>query len=270
MSDEHESFIKTPKQLVWIIFLAFAVPIAIIVLLITYVGSTTTQAIGSDNMTPEAIEARIKPVAGFELGSGGPASAEPRSGEAVYTAQCAACHAAGVAGAPKMGDAGAWADRLKQGLEALVQAAVKGKGAMPPQGGTASEFEIARAVVHMANASGGNFEEPAAPAAGESAEQPAEAAPADKTAQAGGSDVDLAKGKQVYESTCAACHAAGVANAPKLGDKERWAPLIAEGMDKMVQIAIQGKGAMPPKGGRVDLPDEDIRATVAYMVSQSQ
>ena len=80
----------------------------------------------------------------------------------------------------------------------------------------------------------------------------------------------LAKGKQVYESTCAACHAAGVANAPKLGDKERWAPLIAEGMDKMVQIAIQGKGAMPPKGGRVDLPDEDIRATVAYMVSQSQ
>jgi cytochrome c5 len=296
MSDEHESFIKTPKQLVWIIFLAFAVPIAIIVLLITYVGSTTTQAIGSDNMTPEAIEARIKPVAGFELGSGGPASAEPRSGEAVYTAQCAACHAAGVAGAPKMGDAGAWADRLKQGLEALVQAAVKGKGAMPPQGGTASEFEIARAVVHMANASGGNFEEPAAPAAGESpaqaaaapaaasapqaaapaaapaekAEKPAEAAPADKTAQAGGSDVDLAKGKQVYESTCAACHAAGVANAPKLGDKERWAPLIAEGMDKMVQIAIQGKGAMPPKGGRVDLPDEDIRATVAYMVSQSQ
>src|SRR5690606_10121182 len=148
MSDEHESFIETPKQLVWIIFLAFAVPIAIIVLLITYVGSTTTQAIGSDNMTPEAIEARIKPVAGFELGSGGPASAEPRSGEAVYTAQRAACHAAGVAGAPKMGDAGAWADRLKQGLEALVQAAVKGKGAMPPQGGTASEFEIARAVVH--------------------------------------------------------------------------------------------------------------------------
>src|SRR5690606_38544377 len=116
MSDEHESFIKTPKQLVWIIFLAFAVPIAIITLLITYVGTVTKEAPGSDNMTPEAIEARIKPVAGFELGSGGPASAEPRTGEAVYTAQCAACHAAGVAGAPKMGDAGAWAERLKQGL----------------------------------------------------------------------------------------------------------------------------------------------------------
>src|SRR5690606_23187234 len=112
----------------------------------------------------------------------------------------------------------------------------------------------------------------AAPAAApaEKAEKPAEAAPADKTAQAGGSDVDLAKGKQVYDSTCAACHAAGVANAPKLGDKERWAPLIADGMDKMAQIALQGKGAMPPKRGRVDLPDEDIRATVAYMVSQSQ
>src|SRR5690606_2464131 len=162
MSDEHESFIKTPKQLVWIIFLAFAVPIAIIVLLITYVGSTTTQAIGSDNMTPEAIEARIKPVAGFELGAGGPATAAPRSGEAVYTAQCAACHAAGVAGAPKMGDAAAWEPRLGQGLDALVHASVNGKGAMPPQGATASEFEIALAVVHMANASGGNFEEPKA------------------------------------------------------------------------------------------------------------
>ena len=154
MSDEHESFIKTPKQLVWIIFLAFAVPIAIITLLITYVGTVTKEAPGSDNMTPEAIEARIKPVAGFELGSGGPASAEPRSGEAVYTAQCAACHAAGVAGAPKMGDAGAWADRLKQGLEALVQAAVKGKGAMPPRGGSsASDEQIAASVHYMVNAS---------------------------------------------------------------------------------------------------------------------
>ena len=300
MSDEHESFIKTPKQLVWIIFLAFAVPIAIITLLITYVGTVTKEAPGSDNMTPEAIEARIKPVAGFELGSGGPASAEPRTGEAVYTAQCAACHAAGVAGAPKMGDAGAWAERLKQGLEALVASSVNGKGAMPPQGATATEFEITRAVVHMANASGGSFEEPAAPAGGEgeSADKPAqaaaapapaapaqaaapaaapaekaekpaaEAAPAEKADAAGGAD--LAKGKQIYEGTCAVCHGTGVANAPKLGDKERWAPLIAEGMDQMVQIAIQGKGAMPPKGGRVDLSDADIRSTVAYMVSQSQ
>lgn len=308
MSDEHESFIKTPKQLVWIIFLAFAVPIAIIALLITYVGTTTKEAPGSDNMTPEAIEARIRPVAGFELGSGGAASAEPRTGEAVYTAQCAACHAAGVAGAPKMGDEGAWAERLKQGLEALVASSVNGKGAMPPQGATATEFEITRAVVHMANASGGSFEEPAAPAGGEGesadkaaqadaapaaapaqaaaapaaapaaqAEQKAEdkpaadAAPAEKTAQADAAGgADLAKGKQIYEGTCAACHGTGVANAPKLGDKERWAPLIAEGMDQMVQIAIQGKGAMPPKGGRVDLSDEDIRSTVAYMVSESQ
>src|SRR5690606_10224572 len=286
--------------LVWIIFLAFAVPIAIITLLITYVGTVTKEAPGSDNMTPEAIEARIKPVAGFELGSGGPASAEPRTGEAVYTAQCAACHAAGVAGAPKMGDAGAWAERLKQGLEALVASSVNGKGAMPPQGATATEFEITRAVVHMANARGPRFEEPAAPAGrqgrsgdkpahaparpaparppqgaaraaapAEKAEKPAaEAAPAEKADAAGGAD--LAKGKQIYEGTCAVCHGTGVANAPKLGDKERWAPLIAEGMDQMVQIAIQGKGAMPPKGGRVDLSDADIRSTVAYMVSQSQ
>src|SRR5690606_14908190 len=123
---------------------------------------------------------------------------------------------------------------------------------------TATEFEITRAVVHMANASGGSFEEPAAPAGGEceSADKPAqaaaapapapaapaqaaapaaapaekaekpaaEAAPAEKADAAGGAD--LAKGKQIYEGTCAVCHGTGVANAPKLGDKERWAPLI--------------------------------------------
>ena len=93
-----------------------------------------------------------------------------RSGEDVYTAVCSACHAAGVAGAPKSGDSGAWAERIKTGLESLVASAVKGKGAMPPQGGgDFSDLEITKAVVYMANASGGKFEEPKAPA-GEGAE----------------------------------------------------------------------------------------------------
>jgi len=313
---DSETFIKTPKQLVWIIVLAFLIPIIIIALLVMFIGTTTRLAPGSDNMTPEAIEARIRPVAGFELGAGGPATAEPRSGEAVYAAQCAACHGAGVAGAPKMGDAAAWEPRLGQGLDALVQASVNGKGAMPPQGATASELEIARAVVHMANASGGQFEEPkaeegasaeapadAAPAAAAPAPAPAAAAPAATAAPAAAAPaaapapapaaapaaaaaapaagdaapaadaaagVDLAKGKQIYDTTCMACHMTGAANAPKMGDKARWEPLIAEGMDKMVEIAIKGKGAMPPKGGRLDLSDADIRSAVAYIVSKSQ
>jgi len=296
MSDEHESFIKTPKQLIWIVVLAFVVPVVIIALLVKYIGTTTTLAPGSDSMTPEAIEARIRPVAGFELGAGGPATAGARAGEAVYNAQCAACHGTGVAGAPKMGDTAAWSTRLAQGLEALVKSSVDGKGAMPPQGATASELEVARAVVHMANASGGNFEEPKAeegasaaapaesapastaaaapaaapaPAPAPAAAAPAESAPAAAAAPAA-AGADLAKGKSVYNSVCMVCHAAGVANAPKLGDKAKWAPLIAEGMDRLVEIAIKGKGAMPPKGGRIDLADADIRNAVEYMVSESQ
>ena len=89
-----------------------------------------------------------------------------RAGEEVYKAQCAACHAVGAAGAPKTGDAGAWAARLKTGYDALLNSALKGKGAMAAQGGGEyDDLEIGRAVVHMANASGGKLAEPKAPAA---------------------------------------------------------------------------------------------------------
>ena len=57
--------------------------------------------------------------------------------------------------------------------------------------------------------------------------------------------------------------------APKLGDKAAWAPRIGQGMETLYASSINGKGAMPPKGGRVDLSDADIRAAVAYMVSES-
>jgi len=91
-----------------------------------------------------------------------------KSGEEVYKAQCAACHATGAAGAPKFGDAGAWGARIKSGFDALVTSALKGKGAMAPQGGgDHSDVEIARAVAFMANAAGGKFDEPKAPAAAE-------------------------------------------------------------------------------------------------------
>lgn len=88
-----------------------------------------------------------------------------RSGEEVYQGQCFACHASGVSGAPKLGDAGEWGPRLGQGFDGLLHAALKGKGAMAPQGGGEfNDFEIARAVVYMANAGGGHFPEPEAPA----------------------------------------------------------------------------------------------------------
>ncbi|MGP1614060.1 MAG: c-type cytochrome, partial [Pollutimonas bauzanensis] len=73
----------------------------------------------------------------------------------------------------------------------------------------------------------------------------------------------------LYKSACIACHSTGVANAPKLGNKEAWAPLIAQGMDAMMQVAIQGKGAMPPRGAS-SADDATLRAAIEYMVQSSQ
>ena len=165
MSDEHQAFIKTPRQLITVVVLAFVVPIAIIVLLVKFVGTSPRLGAGADAMTPEAIEARIQPVARFELRDASTPGAA-KSGEEVYKAQCSACHATGVAGAPKLGDAGAWAARIKTGLQAMTTSSLKGKGAMAPQGGgDYSDTEITRAVVYMANQAGGKLAEPPAPAA---------------------------------------------------------------------------------------------------------
>jgi cytochrome c5 len=112
---------------------------------------------------PAEIASRIQPVGSVTIkAEGGPA----KTGEEVFKAQCGACHAAGLAGAPKFGDAAAWGPRLGAGFAALVNSALKGKGAMGPQGGgDLSDYEVSRAVVYMANAGGGKFEEPKAPEA---------------------------------------------------------------------------------------------------------
>ncbi len=79
------------------------------------------------------------------------AAKSARSGEQVYTASCASCHAVGVLGAPKMGSASDWAPRLKQGLDSLVKVAISGKGAMPPKGTCmdCSDDELKAAIEHM-------------------------------------------------------------------------------------------------------------------------
>jgi len=100
----------------------------------------------------------------------------------------------------------------------------------------------------------------AAPAAAATA--PMAAAPAAKPA--------AADGKKIYVTACIACHASGVANAPKLGDKTAWAPRLASGIDGLTKSVITGKGAMPPKAGNPGLSEADIRATVEYMVAQSK
>lgn len=110
------------------------------------------------DLGPEAVAMRIQKVGTVELASVG---GEAKSGEDVYKAQCSACHASGAIGAPKLGDAGAWGARIGKGYDALLTSALKGKGNMSAQGGgTFSDFEIGRAVVYMANNSGGKLPEP--------------------------------------------------------------------------------------------------------------
>lgn len=111
--------------------------------------------------------------------------------------------------------------------------------------------------------------EAAAPAAPEAA-APEAAAP---EATAAATATDSALGKSVYGKTCALCHGAGIAGAPKPGDKDDWGPRIAQGNDTLYKHAIEGftgaKGMMPPRGGGAKLTDDEVKAAVDYMVAQS-
>lgn len=167
--DAHTGPIKTPKQLAWAVFFSFVVPIVVIILLANYVSTSAKPAAGTGALEGQALAERIARVGQVAVKDANDAAALA-TGEKVFQAQCSACHASGAAGAPKFGDAAAWGPRIKQGVEALLNSALKGKGAMGPQGGgDFSDFEIHRAVVYMANAGGAKFEEPKAPAPAASA-----------------------------------------------------------------------------------------------------
>ncbi len=287
----HEGPIKTPKQLIVAVFFAFVIPIIGIILLVSFVGADKRPAAGSDGLSAKAVAERIRPVGSVEVKDvNDPTSL--KNGEQVYGAVCVACHGTGNLNAPKFGDAAAWAPRLPQGFETLLTHALKGKGAMPAQGGgDFSDLEVGRAVVYMANKAGAKFEEPKmsvqATTSGASTE-PAAASTAGTTAVATNSaavnpsvpaavttaattTAAAATGAApaLYGQICQTCHASGVANAPKLGDKAAWAPRLAQGVDGLTASAIKGKGAMPPKGGS-NASDADIKAVVSYMVSQAK
>jgi len=178
MSDSHEAHdahtgpIKTPKQLIWAVIASFVIPIVVIILLTNYVAMGDKTGAGSKAMSAEAVAQRIAPVGRVELKDASDLSAL-KTGEQVYQVACGACHGSGAAGAPKLGDAGAWAARIKTGYDTLLNSALKGKGAMGAQGGgDYSDTEIARAVVYMVNQSGGKFAEPALPAVAAGASAP--------------------------------------------------------------------------------------------------
>ena len=311
----HEGPIKTPKQLILAVVASFVIPIAAITLLVTYVTTASRPAAGSsDALGDAAVEQRLRPVGHVEV-KDATDLASMKTGDQVFAGQCTACHTAGALGAPKFGDADAWAPRIKTGFDALLHSALAGKGSMPPQGGgDFSDLEIARAVVYMANKTGAGYPEPAAspnpsaatgaaaattstaatpmggtagvatgvdpnaarPAAANTAPlNTATVAPTAGPTNAGTQAVIVAAvtaGAAVpalYTQVCSVCHAAGIAGAPKFGDKAAWAPRVAQGVETLTAHAIKGQGAMPPRGGST-ASDADIKAVVAYMVGAAK
>lgn len=184
MSNQHEEDhtgpVKTPKQLLQMVFFSFVIPIFLIIGLVYYVVSsakpagesgnadTAQMALGglTDQDRAKRLAERIQKIGTVDIRD---ANRALQTGEEVFKAQCTACHTAGVVGAPKFGDTAAWGARIQTGYEALLTSALKGKNAMGAQGGgNFEDIEIGRAVVYMANAGGAKFAEPqqaAAPAA---------------------------------------------------------------------------------------------------------
>jgi cytochrome c5 len=303
--DPHSSPIKTPKQLVVVVVLAFLVPITIIGILSQLFTSGMRHADESEQRVLE----RIKPVGTVVIAEVS-APKGSMTGQQVFAQVCKTCHETGLAGAPKVGDKAAWQPRIAQGEQALVQHAIQGfqgkTGVMPPKGGDTNltDQEVHRAVVYLANQAGATWKEsapaatatasatpaapataaPATPAAAAATTTTATAAPAPtsvpsasavpaapapgatKAASAG----SAAEGKAVYDQTCHVCHGAGLAGSPKFGDKGAWSPRIATGMDTLYNAALHGLRAMPPKGGNASLTDAQVKAAVDYMVAAAK
>lgn len=272
--DQHVSAIKNPKQLIVIVVLAFVVPITLAVLLSQLVTNVPKGAHEDDS----AVLARIKPVGQVQLAApSGPKG--QLTGEQVYGQVCKTCHEAGVLNAPKFGGKASWAKVIAQGQATTVGHALNGYKAMPAKGGNPDleNVEVERGVVFMANKAGANWKEPAAPVAAAAAASPAAAvaatpaaAPAPVAVAAAPAAAAKPDGKKVFESTCTVCHGAGIAGAPKFGDKAAWAPRLATGIDTIYRVALTGKGAMPPRGGNKDLTDAEVKAAVDYMAAAAR
>lgn len=172
---------------------------------------------------------------------------EERSGKQIVESLCVYCHGTGRSGAPKIGDQKAWAQRAAKGLTGLSKSAMEGIRQMPAHGGNRelTDTEVERAITYMVNQSGGHWTEPVSRI---------KKAP-ERT------------GKEIVETQCIKCHGTGVGGAPKIGDRDAWLPRIGRGVDVVVNSAIHGHGAMPPRGGMADLTDPEIRNAIIYMFS---
>ncbi len=228
-------------------------------------------------------------------------------GEKVYKSICFSCHDTGLINAPKLGDKEAWTPRIAQGIETLYTHSLQGLNAMPAKGGNAGlpDEEVKAAVDYMVTQAGGTpgaaeqtqaippadtTEQTAATESADTTEQAATTESTDTTEQAATTEntdtaeqaatkvADAAEqtvdpavdGEKIYRGLCFSCHDAGVLNSPKLGNKEDWAPRIAQGKDTLYNHSLNGLNLMPPKGGNATLTDAEVKAAVDFMVAQSQ
>lgn len=301
MGEHHHEFPKTTVTQVVLATLGglFAPALVIFLIVKMLFGIQASHLVDADPAIQQAVvEERIKPVAQVEVADNSGPHVD-KTGEQVVTAVCSACHAAGALGSPKIGDKAAWGPRIAQGYETLIKHAIEGIRSMPARGGNPdlTDNEVANAVAYMANQSGASFKSPelggashggaapaaaaeAAPAAAPAA-APVAAAPAPAPAAAPAEEAKPAvvaeapkpaasgkSGEEVVKGVCAMCHAGGLMGAPKIGDKDGWAPRIAQGYDTLVQHAIHGIRMMPAKGGNPGLSDAEVARAVAYMANQ--
>lgn len=262
----------------------FTVVAFLVARLLSTVTSNSTQDAESDEfaqMQIAKIEERIAPVGQVVAGevATGPVI---RSGKEIVETTCNSCHGTGVLGAPKIGDAADWGTRFGQGMKTIMDSAINGKGNMPARGGdgSLSDEDLKKAIVYMLKESGQSVADAdsgdaQAEEVVEKTEATSNAAPVVEEKAAvitavAAATASTGKGEETYKAACALCHDAGVASAPKLGDKAAWADRVAAGADTLYRSAIGGKGAMPPKGGRADLSNEAIKAAVDFMVGTTQ
>jgi len=273
----HSSPIKTWQQLVVVVALAFVIPVIGIVLLTQFI--TIDHKSDPATLAPEAVAARIQPVARVVFADAAAPAGALKSGEETYKAVCAACHGQGIAGAPKVGDKAAWAAHVKEGLGALAKNAINGiqspKGVMPARGGNAalSDWEVTAAVVYMANQSGASFKEPPKPAAAAPAAAPvqvaAAAAPATASGAAPAAGADGAA--LLQKNGCLVCHAldkkvVGPSYkevAAKFAADKNALAMLAQKV-KAGSVGVWGQIPMPPNP---QVSDTDLQAMIQYILA---
>ena len=254
-------------------------------------------------MQQALVAERLKPIGMVKAGYV-PKVPPPRTGKEIVDDVCGECHREGSMGAPVIGTKD-WAKRFANGFDSLLKSAQKGKGDMPPRGDDPSltDKDLMRAIAFMLKESGLNppvidppkkkdgkgADKQGGDAAGAAGDQPAPAdaapapapagseaaAPEQSTSAAGAAEpafdpFDLAalpaekRGEAVFEIACKGCHEF---MAPRTGVKEDWQQVAVKGMDQLYRSVLFGTFGMPPKGGHLDISDEDVKASVDYMAS---